>query len=176
MSTLLQFPPLDFWSRWRLTGGEQNKPIKLEIIQKTDEAFTLTISQNDSGFTEDPKILENLGFFKEFSFLDDLKDGASIEEELKTPDATNYTKQDDVINGFKINPRQIIDNSCGNGQNNNSSTKKTSPIRRSKRIAERNLSVKESSSGSIETPISKKRKDLLHLNYGPQLKKQKVRV
>jgi len=136
----LQFPILTFWSRFIVTGGQQT-PIKLEITEKTDETFKSTSSQiqsesnNPGGFIEHPKILEELGFFRDLAFLDGLEGKEPIE---KKP-FIEYTKQDDaVVDAFKVDHKQIIANSCENGKNSNHSTKEISPGG-SKGMAKRNL-------------------------------------
>ncbi len=154
MSISLEFPPLDFWSVFCFTDKGQNTPITLEIIQKTDEAFRLISPQtqcqnNDSSFIGDHKTLKELGFFEELAFLDNLENKTPIEEKpvIKTSHVIGYGKQDEEIaNDFNTNTEQIIANSHENGQNSNSFTKRTSPIRRSKRIAARTLNIKSSSS------------------------------
>lgn len=151
---------LHFWSPFPGHKAQEFLPDP-RTRQKTDDVFTVAISQ--SGFIEDPKELEATGFFEDLAFLDDL--------ENKEPDA--------VVNASKANHKQIIANSCKNGQNSNHSTKEISPDR-SKRIAKRDLNV-ESSSSSIKISSSKKQKRSLpfklqvavgknafyNLSYGP---------
>lgn len=179
LNNFSQFPNLTFWSRFHVTGGGQS-PIELEIIEKTNETFKSTSSQiqsennNSGGFIEDIKGLEATGFFQALSSL---KDGSPIEEELKTPDALNYTYD------FKINPRQIITNSCSNRQNSNDSTKEVSPLRRSERIAKRKLakenSIEELSPKRrclmpIKLPVGVKGNAFYHLSYNSADEKQKA--
>ncbi|HEV3270371.1 MAG TPA: hypothetical protein VGZ69_06990 [Candidatus Rhabdochlamydia sp.] len=170
LNNFLQFPNLTFWSRFNITGGGQS-PVKLEIIETTDEIFKSTSSQTQSKSNNSGDFIEELSF---------LQNGAPIEEELKTPDALNYTYD------FKINPRQIITNSCDNRQNSNNSTKEVSSLRRSERIAKYQL-IKENSSNSIEAPSPKRRclmpiklpigvkkNAFYHLSYNSAAKKPKV--
>lgn len=159
----LEFPTLTFWSRYQSTGGEQS-PIELKIIEKTNETFKSISPQSQNnkldGFIEDPQELEATGFFQALSFLED---GVFSEEELKTPDALKYTYD------FKINPKQVIMNSCGNRQNSNHFTKEVSPLRRSERIAKRKL-VEKTFSNAIEEPSSNKRHCLTPLKLSIGIK------